>query len=36
VLFVSFKILAVHSRVTLRYVFWGIHGVLLTFVLRGM
>ena len=36
VLFVSFKILAVHSRITLRYVFWGIHGVLLTFVLRGM
>jgi UDP-GlcNAc:undecaprenyl-phosphate GlcNAc-1-phosphate transferase len=36
VLFVSFKILAVHSRLMLRWVFWGIHGLLLTFVLRGM
>ncbi|APG25714.1 MraY family glycosyltransferase [Syntrophotalea acetylenica] len=36
VLFISFKILAVHSRYMLRWVFWGIHGLLLTFVLRGM
>lgn len=36
VLFISFKILAVHSRLMLRWVFWGIHGLLLTFVLRGM
>jgi UDP-GlcNAc:undecaprenyl-phosphate GlcNAc-1-phosphate transferase len=36
VLFVTFKILAVHSRPMLRYVFWGIHGLLLTFVLRGL
>lgn len=36
VLFISFKILAVHSRFMLRWVFWGIHGLLLTFVLRGM
>lgn len=36
VLFASFKILAVHSRLMLRWVFWGIHGVLLTFVVRGM
>lgn len=36
VLFVSFKILAFHSQMMLRWVFWGIHGLLFTFVLRGM
>jgi UDP-GlcNAc:undecaprenyl-phosphate GlcNAc-1-phosphate transferase len=36
VLFVTFKILSFHSKSMLRWVFWSVHGVLLSFVLRGM
>jgi UDP-GlcNAc:undecaprenyl-phosphate GlcNAc-1-phosphate transferase len=36
VLFVIFKMLSFHSKAMLRWVFWGVHGVLLSFVLRGM
>jgi UDP-GlcNAc:undecaprenyl-phosphate GlcNAc-1-phosphate transferase len=36
VLFVIFKMLSFHSKAMLRWVFWGVHSVLLSFVLRGM
>lgn len=36
ILFLSFKVLVIHSRTMLRWALWGVHGMLLALVLHGI